>query len=112
MDDERGGISFTVFDGETEHKINTHTNEYRNLMMLLNDNIYLENFGECGGQGRCATCTVKVSGRQDLLNAGLDRNERSTLDKLGVTEDDIRLSCQILINSSLNDSVIKIVEQV
>lgn len=112
MDEGTKEIYFTVIEAGTKREIKTRENEYRNLMMLLNDKIYFENFGECGGMGRCATCVVRVSGNDELLNSGYDRNERSTLDKMDITEKSLRLSCQILINTSLNNSTIRIEEQI
>ncbi len=47
-------ISLTVtFEGETYH-LETHPNEYRNLMILIYDKLSLEDFGDCLGMGSVA----------------------------------------------------------
>jgi 2Fe-2S ferredoxin len=55
-------LSFTVIDNNSRQVIETYVGEYRNLMLLLKDKMYLEYFGECGGMGRCATCVIKIKG--------------------------------------------------
>ena len=40
--------------------IATHSREYFNLMTLLKDRIYPQDFGECGGVGRCGACLVNL----------------------------------------------------
>ncbi|MEI2750924.1 MAG: hypothetical protein V9E88_19490 [Ferruginibacter sp.] len=59
--------------------------QYWNLMVLLNNSIYLENFGECGGQGRCATCMVKAVGLRGNANK-MERNEAATIGKARLAE--------------------------
>lgn len=106
----RDDIEFTVVnDGECS-LLHTAPGRYRNLMQLLKDNYYLESFGSCGGMGRCATCLVKLTAvsEQELIH--LDRNESATLAKLGVTDDEFRLSCQILISRALNGAVVTLVD--
>ena len=93
----RSTIKITVLENGTEQTIETYNGEYRNLMELLNDKMYLECFGECGGLGRCATCIANVSGLQGS-SVIKDRNEPVTLAKFGYKDEpDIRLSCQLLI---------------
>ncbi|GGB03353.1 2Fe-2S iron-sulfur cluster-binding protein [Puia dinghuensis] len=101
-------ISITVIAGEERRVLSTFPGEYRNLMVLLYDRLYPGDFGECKGMGRCGTCLVRVIECQDSLPQ-LDRNEHTTLTKMGVSDPDIRLSCQILVNRSLNGSIIAIV---
>lgn len=102
-------IQFTVIENGQKHRIKTTHGAYRSLMQLINDQIYPEGFGECGGLGRCATCLVKTSG---IKGATLiqERNEPATLSKLDQSNADLRLSCQLMITADLNDSVIEIVE--
>jgi len=107
MIEERIEISITIINAGEEYVVKTYLHEYRNLMTLLNNNIYLENFGECGGQGRCATCMVKVDGLRGNANT-LERNEAATIGKVGLADEAIRLSCQLLINEDLNGAVIEI----
>ncbi len=100
-----------VEPGEVK-EIETYENEYRNLMVLLNDRIYLENFGECGGQGRCGTCVVRVEDAQGSLSSERSRNETRTLEKNEHQEKNIRLSCQILVAPNLHGATIYLEESV
>ena len=109
MIEERVEISITIINAGEEYAVKTYLHEYRNLMTLLNNNIYLENFGECGGQGRCATCMVKAVGLKGSANS-MERNEAATIGKAGLADEAIRLSCQLLINEDLNGAVIEIAE--
>lgn len=103
-------ISFTLVCLDEEVIIETYEGEFRNLMTLINEKIYVEDFGECKGIGRCGTCLVEVEGLNGVP-LEMDRNEKSTLEKCEVKKPNLRLSCQIMINSSLRNSVIKVVEE-
>jgi len=100
-------IQFTLIDGVSEQVVETHYGEYRNLMALLKDKLYLDSFGECGGVGRCASCIVKTIGIKGE-SAIMDRNEPATLSKMGYEDKTIRLSCQLLISKDLEGSIIEI----
>jgi 2Fe-2S ferredoxin len=100
-------IKFTLIDGGEEHVINTYNAEYRNLMVLINEKIYLEDFGECRGMGRCGTCVVEVINTGNEL-CSFERNEEATIKKTGITNPNYRLACQILINEKLADKTFKI----
>ena len=76
-------------------------------MFLLKDKLDLDEFGECGGIGRCATCIIKVSGITGV-SAIKDRNEPVTLSKNGYEDDSIRLSCQIFISKDLNGAIVEL----
>ena len=78
-------------------------------MVLLNNTLYLEGFGECGGQGRCATCLVDVSGMQGASNT-MERNEKTTIGKINLAPSGSRLACQILVTEDLNEALIGISE--
>lgn len=91
-----------------EHLISTYRNEYRSLMSLIQDKLYPDSFGECGGMGRCATCQIKVEPINEI--SGMGRNEASTLSKHGIADSCTRLSCQILIEASLNGSTIIVLD--
>ena len=78
-------------------------------MVLLNNTIYLEGFGECGGQGRCATCLVEVSGIKGS-SSKMERNEKTTIDKINLAPSGLRLACQILVTEDLNEALIGISE--
>ena len=107
MNDERKEISITIIKAGEVNLVKTYLHQYRNLMVLLNNSIYLENFGECGGQGRCATCMVKAVGLKGSATT-MERNEAATIGKAGLADEAIRLSCQLLINEDLNGAVIEI----
>jgi len=88
----------------------TYEGEYRNLMVLINEKIYLEDFGECKGIGRCGTCLVEVDGL-GATALEMERNEKATLAKCSIEKKNLRLACQIMINSALHGATIKIVEE-
>ena len=98
----REPIKFTVQEGEVFTEVETFENEYRNLMVLISDKFFPEYFGECGGQGRCATCTMIVEENMPLPIKS--RNEEETLIKNAATNNK-RLSCQILITQNINGAV-------
>lgn len=88
--------------------ITTYQNEYRNLMALISDKIYLESFGECKGMGRCGTCLVEIiQSEEELTN--IERNEQATISKLGIHAPGMRLACQLLIDKALDGCRIRVV---
>src|SRR5579864_1812941 len=105
MKDSSKGITFTITNSGQSYVVKTYTSEYRNLMVLLNNTIFLEGFGECGGQGRCATCLVEVSGMKGASNT-MERNEEATINKIILAPRGLRLACQILVTEDLNEAVI------
>lgn len=100
-------IKFTVSDNDTVHVIETYSGEYRNLMSLIADKIYPEDFGECKGMGRCGSCLIEILKGGDKLSSP-DRNEETTVKKHSITNPNYRLACQILVNESLKDTSFKI----
>lgn len=105
---ERNIVFTLVYFGE-EIKLTAYEGEFRNLMALINEKIYVEDFGECKGIGRCGTCLVELKGSNSLTSP-IERNEKSTLGKCAVKMPDLRLSCQVMINNGLHNTIIKIVE--
>ena len=101
-------IEFTLVSEGREYRVRTHENAYRNLMMLIYDTAFPDAFGECRGLGRCGTCVVRLENLPGSLLIR-ERNENTTLTRLGFTEPDLRLSCQINVNRSLDGIVIKVV---
>lgn len=97
-------IALKVVVAGHESVISTYRNEYRSLMALIKDQLYPDDFGECGGMGRCATCQIVLESR--LVTEGMDRNEQATLERLGISDPAIRLSCQLLVEPSLNDATV------
>lgn len=70
--------------------------------------MYLDCFGECGGMGRCATCIIKINGLTGSSTTK-ERNEPVTLSKIGYKEENIRLSCQLLVTKDLNGVVVELI---
>ena len=103
-------ITFTLSYREEEIKVETYEGEFRNLMVLINEKIFVEDFGECKGIGRCGTCLVIAEGIGDGGSV-MERNEKSTLQKCAVQHTNLRLSCQVMINSNLQNACIEIVEE-
>jgi 2Fe-2S ferredoxin len=102
-------ICIKVLTGDEELQLQTYTHEYRNLMMLLFDKIYLEDFGECKGMGKCCTCMIEVVESENEISS-LGRNEQASLQKSGMTDSKQRLSCQILVSEELHNATIKIIK--
>lgn len=98
-------IVFTIFFYGQQYTIKTYTGEYRNLMQLITDKIFVEDFGDCKGMGRCGTCLVQVLGLKGAA-CQLERNEENTINKSGIKNTNIRLSCQILINENLKNAIV------
>lgn len=98
------GIALKVVVEGHESVISTYRNEYRSLMALIKDQLYPDGFGECGGMGRCATCQIVLE--SSVVTEGMERNERATLEKLGIFDPAIRLSCQLLVEPSLKDATV------
>jgi 2Fe-2S ferredoxin len=101
-------IVITVTVGDRDYRLETYEGEYRNLMMLIYDRLYVDDFGECRGMGRCGTCVVEINAAPEELEIR-DRNEDTTLTKMGITDPRQRLSCQILVDDTLHNSSFKIV---
>jgi len=98
-----------VFQLEMDNEkfdVETYAGAYRSLMELIRDKFYPEDFGECGGTGRCGTCIVEVawSGEKSFQR---ERNEETTIRNSGIENPAARLSCQILINEDLNNADIR-----
>lgn len=102
-------IEFTVSAFGEEHRLTTYWGEYRDLRALLHDKLFLEEFGQCGGMGRCATCLVEVRSSENSL-AILQRNEETTLVRTGQNNQNIRLSCQIAVDDDISNAYIQLLE--
>ena len=94
-------ISISVcYEGEA-HEIKTYPNEYRSLMMLIYDRIGTEDFGECLGMGKCGTCLVEIISSKHPLPL-YERNGKITLLRSGNTNKEVHLSCQIMIDETVD----------
>jgi 2Fe-2S ferredoxin len=100
-------IEFTGSYQGREYYLRTFEYEYRNLMVLLKDRICPDDFGQCGGIGRCGTCLVNVSGPVNS-RVDPDRNEQTTLSKMGIVDQGTRLSCQIQVDEDLKNAVVEL----
>lgn len=94
------------YDGQL-HEIRTYPNEYRSLMMLIYDRIYTEAFGECLGMGKCGTCIVEIIDKRQEPTA-YERNEDVNLERTGVKGENIRLSCQLMVDENLDGLTVKV----
>jgi 2Fe-2S ferredoxin len=104
-------IEFTGLYQGQEYYFRSYENEYRNLMVLLKDKVCLEDFGQCGGMGRCGTCLVNISGLVQNAEPTYT-NEQNTLSKMGVTNHISRLSCQVQIDEELKNVVVELFDNV
>jgi len=71
-------IIFRVQHENVEAVVRTRPGAYRSLMQLLNDTVFLNDFGVCGGTGRCGTCLVEVEWADEVFHEK-ERNEETTL---------------------------------
>jgi ferredoxin, 2Fe-2S len=102
-------LKFKIKTGVTFKTIYAYEGSYRNLMALLKDRFYIEDFGECGGLGRCATCSIICLNRP-VSNDDFEGNELATLSKLGLDTRNVRLSCQILLDDTINGLEFELLE--
>jgi 2Fe-2S ferredoxin len=99
-----------IYEGR-EYKLKSYSNEYRNLMVLLKDQVCPDDFGQCGGMGRCGTCAVKISA--GISNSDdLYKNEKNTLSKMGAMGLAMRLSCQIQIDETLKNVTVQLFDNI
>ncbi|MEO5501130.1 MAG: ferredoxin [Ginsengibacter sp.] len=108
MNGPEPNINFTILYEGGNYPVSCYEGEFRNLMVLINEKIYVEDFGECKGIGRCGTCLVVINLNSLPIP---DRNEASTLKKVSIKLPGIRLSCQIMITKALNNTFITVVEE-
>ncbi len=109
MSTPQNKITFSIFYDDQEFQIQTYGREYRNLKDLIQDKVYPDNFGECGGMGRCATCMVEIEGLEGEA-ALMKRNEVTSLERAGKAKAAVRLSCQIEIDDNLSNTHVRVLE--
>lgn len=102
-------IAICISKDGVEKPLYAYPNEYRNLMELLHDKLYLADFGECRGVGRCGTCAVKIISENVLLEKP-ERNEQTTLTRTYGSQKEVRLACQILIEPSIDGLCLELIE--
>jgi len=82
MATEKKIIHLTAYYGSEKFELQTYPNEYRNLMMLLFDKIYIEE--------------TRNNGYHIWIKMGLETG-------------DLRLACQILVDENLENATVKII---
>lgn len=90
------------------YEFETYEGEYRNLMTLITDKVYIDGFGECKGMGRCGTCHLEVIA-PEALKKDHDRNECATIEKLHLDYPGVRLACQILLTGQMSNIEVNII---
>ncbi|NHA02651.1 2Fe-2S iron-sulfur cluster binding domain-containing protein [Mucilaginibacter sp. HC2] len=94
------------YSGEL-YELRTYNNEYRSLMMLIYDRIFTDGFGECLGMGKCGTCLIEITNKLQEP-AAYERNGDANLQRAGQTGENIRLSCQLLIDEKIDGLAVKV----
>lgn len=90
------------------YEFGTYEGEYRNLMTLIADKVYIDGFGECKGMGRCGTCHLGIIA-PEALKQDQDRKERATIEKLHLDYSGVRLACQILLTDRMTNIEVNII---
>ncbi|MBO9202894.1 MULTISPECIES: 2Fe-2S iron-sulfur cluster-binding family protein [Niastella] len=99
---------FIEYNGNTQ-TIETFAGEYRNLMVLIKDQLWVEGIGECGGMARCGTCLVELLNADENL-AVIDSKEAAVIRRSVNTPATLRLACQILVDETVNGLQVKVLE--
>ncbi|UXX79042.1 2Fe-2S iron-sulfur cluster-binding protein [Reichenbachiella carrageenanivorans] len=102
-------IQFTVVVEGHNHSLSTYPDAYPNVMTLIKDQLLLDDFGECGGMGRCATCVINTQGLSGESTIK-ERNEPATLHKYGLDDPGTRLSCQLFVSPDLEGTELTLIE--
>ncbi len=102
MSAERNTIKITVDYNNELYILETYAHGYRSLMHLIFDKIFIEDFGDCRGMGRCGTCLVELLNQQSAPTV-FERNEETTLKRLGEIAPNTRLACQVLVDERINN---------
>lgn len=105
---EKPLITIVVIADATEVALETHTQAYPNLMALIADRLYPDNFGECKGRGQCGTCHIHLLNNADEFS-DKDGNEETTLGKIPLAKSNSRLACQIIINHKLDGLKVEVI---
>lgn len=100
-------ITLRIEHDGISHEYKVFANEYRSLMHLITDKIYTEGFGDCGGMGRCGTCTVEPLHLIESIS--LQRNEAATMERLHIDAGTYRFACQISIDEELDGCAFRVV---
>ena len=108
MEPQVRNIAVNVTWNGVLHTFNVYPFEYRNLMSLIYEKIFIDNFGDCKGIGRCGTCHVYVVGDNGELHKR-EGNENTTLSRMSEVLPNSRLACQILLDHSIDGIHVEVV---
>jgi 2Fe-2S ferredoxin len=97
-------ITFIDINGQIKETI--PTNEVNLMQLAVNNNI-LGIDAECGGCCSCATCHVVINNKIDIIPKA-QGDELELLNFVPNKEDNSRLSCQVLIDETLNDLIVEV----
>jgi 2Fe-2S ferredoxin len=67
MVDPKYDIEFTICYLNKEYRLKSCKNACGNLRDLIIQKVGAEDFGQCGGMGRCATCIVQVQSAYEQI---------------------------------------------
>ena len=88
------------------HSLKYIENEHPSLMELLRDRIVTD-IGDCRGRVWCNTCAVRLLNVK-VNEVEIEEDERALLNSLIVNN--IRLSCQLLLDKTLNGTTWEILD--
>ena len=97
-------VTFVLKDGT--RKIVSFKNGQTVLQVAEENGIKINS--NCEGFGVCGGCHVKIENLLDKL-PGISEKEDDTLDKVSGVGMNSRLACQIILNSSLDGLIVKLV---
>jgi len=97
-------VTFVLKDGT--RKIVSFKNGQTVLQVAEENGIKINS--NCEGFGVCGGCHVKIENLLDKL-PGISEKEDDTLDKVSGVGMNSRLACQIVLNSSLDGLIVKLV---
>jgi len=109
MQREKNITLFIEYNGNRQ-TVETFAGEYRNLMVLIKDQLWVEGMGECGGMARCGTCMVELLNAGKELTLVTDSKEAAVIRRISTSDTTIRLSCQIFVDETLNGLQIKVID--
>jgi aerobic-type carbon monoxide dehydrogenase small subunit (CoxS/CutS family) len=89
--DERNIPLTLIYQGEN-YPLQTYTNEYYSLMVLISEHLGIAGFGLCCGMGSCGSCMVSIGNKY----ASIIRHV---------------LACDIHIDDELSNTLITIPDQ-
>ena len=103
-------LKLNVIDRE-ENQTKIDIEEGTTIKDAIEEGLFPDNFGVCGGCCACATCHIHVVGVkwQDKLKIKQNSMEQELLEyEPGYVEGESRLSCQISLNDELNNVTVKL----